>query len=86
NGDAEWITASSVSAPSIRFVDLATGVYDVRIRAVFASGEVSGPLTWSFICAIFASNPADVTDFRICISGDIAMMQWALQPDQALSH
>ncbi|MFF0919088.1 host specificity factor TipJ family phage tail protein [Rhizobium leguminosarum] len=86
NGDAEWITASSVSAPSIRFVDLATGVYDVRIRAVFASGEVSGPLIGSFICSIFASNPADVTDFRISISGDIAMMQWILQADQALSH
>ncbi|QKK18657.1 host specificity factor TipJ family phage tail protein [Rhizobium indicum] len=86
NGDAQWITASSVSAPSIRFVDLATGVYDVRIRAVFANGEVSGPLVGSCICSIFASNPADVTDFRISISGDIAMMQWALQPDQALSH
>ncbi|NKM69157.1 host specificity factor TipJ family phage tail protein [Rhizobium laguerreae] len=86
NGDTQWITASSVSAPAIRLVDLATGVYDVRIRAVFANGELSGFLTASFTCAIFASNPADVEDFRIAISGDVAMLQWTLQADQALSH
>ncbi|MBB6224574.1 host specificity factor TipJ family phage tail protein [Rhizobium leguminosarum] len=86
NGDAQWITASSVSAPAIRLVDLATGVYDVRVRGVFANGELSDFLTTSFICAIFASNPADVEDFRVAISGDVAMLQWTLQADQALSH
>lgn len=86
NGDTEWITTSSVSAPAIRLVDLATGVFDVRIRAVFANGELSGFLTASFVCAIFASNPADVEDFRVAISGDVAMLQWTLQVDQALSH
>ncbi|MBX5253310.1 hypothetical protein HJC03_23360 [Rhizobium sp. NLR4b] len=86
NGDTQWITMSSVSAPMIRFVDLATGVYDVRIRAVFANGELSGFLSGSFICAIFASNPADVQDFRIAISGDVAMLQWTLEANQALSH
>jgi len=86
NGDSQWITTSSVSAPAIRLVDLATGVYDVRIRAVFANGELSGFLTASFVCAIFASNPADVEDFRVAISGDVAMLQWTLQVDQALSH
>ncbi|MBX4884049.1 hypothetical protein HJA90_10685 [Rhizobium bangladeshense] len=86
NGDTQWITMSSVSAPMIRFVDLATGVYDVRIRAVFANGELSGFLSGSFICAIFATNPADVQDFRIAISGDVAMLQWTLEADQALSH
>ncbi|QIO64770.1 host specificity factor TipJ family phage tail protein [Rhizobium leguminosarum] len=86
NGETQWITVSSVSSPSIRFVDLATGVYDVRIRAVFASGELSGFLIGSFTCSIFASNPADVQDFRIAISGDVAMLQWTLQADQALSH
>lgn len=86
NGDSQWITTSSVSAPAIRLVDLATGVYDVRIRAVFANGELSGFLTASFVCAIFASNPADIDDFRVAISGDVAMLQWTLQVDQALSH
>lgn len=86
NGDSQWITTSSVSAPAIRLVDLATGVYDVRIRAVFANGELSGFLTASFVCAIFASNPADIEDFRVAISGDVAMLQWTLQVDQALSH
>ncbi|MBX4965445.1 host specificity factor TipJ family phage tail protein [Rhizobium binae] len=86
NGDAQWITTSSVSAPAIRLVDLATGVYDVRIRAVFANGELSDFLTSSFTCAIFASNPADIEDFRVAINGDIAMLQWTLQADQALSH
>ncbi|EJB02876.1 hypothetical protein Rleg9DRAFT_1690 [Rhizobium leguminosarum bv. trifolii WSM597] len=86
NGEAQWITVSSVSSPSIRFVDLATGVYDVRIRAVFVNGELSGFLVGSFTCSIFASNPPDVQDFRIAISGDVAMLQWTLQADQALSH
>ncbi|MBX5303119.1 hypothetical protein HJB93_28465 [Rhizobium sp. NLR12b] len=86
NGDTQWITTSSVSAPAIRLVDLATGVYDVRIRAVFANGELSDFLTSSFICAIFANNPADIEDFRVAINGDIAMLQWTMQADQALSH
>ncbi|MBX5063449.1 host specificity factor TipJ family phage tail protein [Rhizobium lentis] len=86
NGDTQWITTSSVSAPAIRLVDLATGVYDVRIRAVFANGELSDFLTSSFICAIFSSNPADIGDFRVAVNGDIAMLQWTLQADQALSH
>ncbi|NZD50548.1 host specificity factor TipJ family phage tail protein [Rhizobium leguminosarum] len=86
NGDTQWITTTSVSAPAIRLVDLATGVYDVRIRAVFANGELSGFLTGSFICAIFASNPADIEDFRVAISGDVAMLQWTMQVNQALSH
>ncbi|NNH56901.1 hypothetical protein HLI01_08780 [Rhizobium laguerreae] len=86
SGDAQWITASSVSTPSIRLIDLATGVYDVRIRGVFTNGELSGFLYGSFTCAIFASNPADVTDFRISVSGDIAMLQWSLVVDEATSH
>ncbi|RUM06822.1 host specificity factor TipJ family phage tail protein [Rhizobium chutanense] len=86
NGETQWITASSVSSPAIRLIDLATGVYDVRIRAVFATGELSGFLTSTFTCSIFASNPADVQDFRIAISGDVAMLQWTLEIDQALSH
>lgn len=86
SGDDQWITASSVSAPAIRLVDLSPGAYDVRIRGVYANGELSGFLTGSFICAIFGSNPADVTDFRIAISGDVATLQWSLQTDQALSH
>ncbi|QIG68382.1 putative tail fiber protein [Rhizobium phage RHph_Y3_56_1] len=86
SGDDQWITASSVSAPTIRLIDLATGVYDARIRAVFANGELSSFLTGSFTCAIFASNPADIEDFRVSISGDVAMLQWTLQADQALSH
>ncbi|MBY2997820.1 host specificity factor TipJ family phage tail protein [Rhizobium leguminosarum] len=85
-GDSQWFTASTVSAPTIRLIDLATGVYDVRIRAVFANGELSGFLTGSFVCAIFASNPSDVTDFRISVSGDVATLQWNMVVDQATSH
>ncbi|WP_427144616.1 host specificity factor TipJ family phage tail protein [Rhizobium leguminosarum] len=85
-GDEFWITIPSVSAPQARIVNLATGVYDVRIRAVFASGELSGFLIGSFVCSILASNPADVQDFRIGISGDIALLQWTLQAEQAFSH
>ncbi|MDO3431198.1 host specificity factor TipJ family phage tail protein [Rhizobium sp. CBN3] len=85
-GDTQWFTASSVSAPSIRLVDLATGVYDVRIRAVFANGELSGFLVGSFVCAIFAANPADIEDFRISVSGDVATLQWSMVADQATSH
>lgn len=85
-GDEQWITASSVSAPSIRLIDLATGGYDVRIRAVFANGELSGFLVVSFVCSIFASNPADIEDFRMSVSGDIATLQWSMVADQATSH
>ncbi len=86
SGDDIWITAPSVNVPTARLVDLASGVYDVRIRAIFANGELSGFLTGSFVCAIFASNPQDVGDFRVAISGDIAMLQWEAQSDQAVSH
>ncbi|NEH72263.1 host specificity factor TipJ family phage tail protein [Rhizobium leguminosarum] len=85
-GDEFWVTMPSVSTPQARIVNLATGVYDVRVRAVFAGGELSGFLIGSFTCSIFASNPADVQDFRIAVSGDIALLQWTLEADQALSH
>ncbi|MBB3591733.1 hypothetical protein FHX08_002077 [Rhizobium sp. BK529] len=86
SGDDAWITVPSVSAPAAKLVDLASGVYDVRVRAIFSNGDLSGFATGSFVCAIFASNPADVTDFRVAISGDVAMLQWDAQTDQAVSH
>ncbi len=82
-----WSRGETPSAPQIELHDLQAGAYDVRIRAVFTNGQLSGWLNGVINAAIFATEPADVTGFVIQVTGDLATLQWdAIPPETGISH
>jgi hypothetical protein len=77
--DDPWSSGGSfgpnVTSGEIRRLD--SGVYTVRCRCVFDSGTYSG---WGYAEAKATNEytlpPADVTNFRINITGDTAILRW----------
>ncbi|MGO6835014.1 host specificity factor TipJ family phage tail protein [Rhizobium ruizarguesonis] len=86
-GTNNWSNAITVSAPQAELRDLYPGAYNVRIRAIFANGQLSGWLNEVVTASIFATAPADVTGFAIAVTGDLATITWdAISADTGISH
>lgn len=86
NNDGNWTVVPVASATSSQIADLSTGVYQVRVRAVFANGQLSGWRTITVVVSLFGSAPADVENFRVAINGDNATLQWSALSDPVVSH
>ncbi len=57
--------------------DLAPGTYDVRVRALFVSGQSSRPSVLSGIMvSLLADPPGDVQDFAISTMADMSTLTW----------
>ncbi|MGR9420672.1 host specificity factor TipJ family phage tail protein [Rhizobium leguminosarum] len=86
-GTNNWSNAITVGAPQAELRALDPGAYNVRIRAIFANGQLSGWLNEVVTAAIFATAPADVTGFAIAVSGDLATLTWdPIAADTGISH
>ncbi|PTM92861.1 host specificity factor TipJ family phage tail protein [Mycoplana dimorpha] len=86
-GSEDWLPVQAVTQSRIDLTGLEVGSYDVRIRAVFDNGEMSGWLRGTFKAAIFAAVPSDVSGFAIAVAGDLATLQWDAPDDaEAISH
>lgn len=86
-GSGIWSQSISVDSPSVDLVALQPGAYDVRIRAIFNNGQLSGWLNAVVLATIFSTAPADVTGFVIAVTGDLATLQWdALPESTGVSH
>lgn len=84
-GSGSWSKAANSASASIDLTDIAYGTYDVRIAAVFADGQISAWLTSTVSAIIFDRVPADVTDFRISVSGETATLQWTAAGDDVVA-
>ncbi|MBB3297908.1 MULTISPECIES: host specificity factor TipJ family phage tail protein [unclassified Rhizobium] len=86
-GTTNWSNAITVGAPQVELRALDPGAYSIRIRAIFANGQLSGWLNETVAAAIFATAPADVTGFAIAVTGDLATLTWdAISADTGISH
>jgi hypothetical protein len=78
--DEPWVSGGAfgpnVTNGEIRRLD--SGVYTVRCRCIFDDGTFS---TWGYAAAKatdeYSMPPADVTDFRINITGDTSILRWS---------
>lgn len=86
-GSADWSPAQAVTQPRVDLTGIATGAYDVRIRAVFENGQISGWLRGTLKAVIFTAVPSDVSGFAIAVAGDLATLQWDAPGDvETISH
>lgn len=77
----------NTSIPKIELTDLDAGAYDVRVRAVFENGQLSGWLKGTFTAKLFAGTPSNVAGFAIAVAGDNATLAWsAATPTSIISH
>ncbi|MBB3396882.1 host specificity factor TipJ family phage tail protein [Rhizobium sp. BK060] len=82
-----WSPSVTVSAPEAELRGLDPGAYNVRIRAIFDNGLLSGWLNEVVNASIFATAPADVTGFAIAVTGDLATLQWEqIAEETGVSH
>lgn len=86
NGEQVWTTIAGVMLTAAQITSLSTGVYNVRVRAVFSNGQLSGWLSRTIAVSLFGRQPANVTGFRVAINGDIATLQWDALADEFVSH
>ncbi len=75
-GSGNWAPSVTVSAPQADLTALDAGSYDVRVRAIFTNGQLSGWLNEVVNAVIFSAAPADVTGFAIAVTGDLATLTW----------
>ncbi|ASR06694.1 hypothetical protein CHY08_05950 [Rhizobium leguminosarum bv. viciae] len=85
-GSNNWNPSIVVSGVAFDLTGIDAGAYDVRVRAVFANGQLSDWVTETMVAAIFANAPADVSGFRISIAGDAATLQWDDPQDETVSY
>lgn len=85
-GSNNWNPSFIASGTAFDLTGLNTGVYDVRVRAVFANGQLSDWVAETMVAAIFANDPADVAGFRISIAGDTATLQWDDPQDETVGY
>ncbi len=71
--------------PSANITGLSVGNYDVRVRSVFSNGQLSAWLYGTVTAALFLRNPANVNDFRIAVTGDVALLQWTTLDDATVA-
>lgn len=71
-----WFPSQTVGSNTATLTDLPVGSYDVRIRAIFDNGQLSGWLNTVVVASIFATLPPDVTGFKIAVTGDIGTLDW----------
>jgi hypothetical protein len=86
---SEWTGRQIVpgSTTEATMLDLAPGVYTLRVRAVFAAGQVS---RWAELGAVnvglLAAAPAPVEGFAISSVADVATLSWQAILSPAVSH
>jgi hypothetical protein len=85
-GTGNWAKALRSVATSIEISGLSPGNYDIRVRAIFSNGELSDWATATFSATIFAKNPDDVSDFRIAVTSDAAVLQWDAVADPSIAY
>jgi sulfur carrier protein ThiS len=85
-GSNNWNPSATVAGNTFDLNGIDSGVYDVRVRAVFTNGQLSDWVAETMVAAIFANAPADVTGFRISVAGDTATIQWDAVPDETVSY
>ena len=83
HADATWLgTAGAITATTIEVLDLAPGLYDLRVRAITTLGVRSAwtPTVTREILGLTAP-PADVTSFTVTKSTGFALAAWDLHAD-----
>ncbi|MDR7147142.1 host specificity factor TipJ family phage tail protein [Rhizobium sp. BE258] len=85
-GSDNWNPSATAAGTSFELNGLDVGVYDVRVRAVFANGQLSDWVSETMVAAIFANDPDDVKGFRISVAGDTATLQWDDPQNQAVGY
>jgi hypothetical protein len=79
-GTGLWCPPQNIGSATYQLQGMTPGAYDVRIRAVFANGQLSDWMLGTVVAKIFATAPSDVEDFRINVTGDVATLSWAIEP------
>lgn len=86
-GTGQWFPSQTVGSNTATITDLPSGSYDVRVRAVFDNGQLSGWLNAVVTATIFAVAPPDVTGFKIAVTGDIGSLDWdAIAPEVGVAY
>lgn len=86
-GDTEWIALGRSTSNRFEAVGISDGSFDVRARSINSLG-VRSPWTTvsSFYITLFATPPADVTNFSANVVGNTLHLSWSPVPDLDLSH
>jgi hypothetical protein len=85
-GSDNWSPAVTTAFTNYTFFDLEAGAYTVRIAAVYAHGQVSSFASLSQASEIFATQPEDVSDFKISVLSSNATLSWLATTNPAISH
>lgn len=85
-GTDEFAPALTVFSPTAALIGLEPGSYDVWVRGVSYTGQLTGWLKSVVVADIFSTRPADVTGFRISVSGDVALLEWTEPDDATVTH
>ena len=76
-GTNVWQT--SQVQPDRTYIDidgLSAGQYEYQVRALFDNGFSNSWVEGFFTANIFDDAPTNVADFRVMVSGDIALLEW----------
>ncbi|MET3611735.1 hypothetical protein ABID16_000040 [Rhizobium aquaticum] len=85
-GSDQWSSAITTTTHQATVTDVAVGSYDIRVRAIFSNGQVSGWLFGNATASIFAGAPGDVSNFRISVTGDNSILQWDQTQDEITGY
>jgi predicted phage tail protein len=81
-----WTPAGTETGVSIDIGDLPGGIYDFRVRSLDAIGGFSGWQTLSGVDTDAALGISDVSNARLTVLADNALLSWDPMPDVNLSH
>lgn len=80
-GAAAWQSAPAVLAPPARVMDLASGVYDFRVRAITSAAEGQWANLRFPVGGLAAQPPAAVTGLNLQAIGGFAWLGWDRHPE-----
>lgn len=79
--DAAWLSAAPVLASPGQVLDLASGTYDFRVRAVTAASEGQWATLRFSVGGLAAQPPAAVTGLNLQAIGGFAWLGWDRHPE-----
>jgi hypothetical protein len=79
--DAAWLSAAPVLAAPGQVLDLASGTYDFRVRAVTAASEGQWATLRFAVGGLAAQPPAAVTGLNLQAIGGFAWLGWDRHPE-----